>query len=244
MTKQSLPDDSEDPASWKREMCKLLERLEDSVPMPPWAVGAFPVWVERAMREFLKTLIPDAKFKAHPEWTPRELGALVGTKIGMFQWLLDPNGFAKSQAAAVMDRAVAAMTQQQAQELEAVNKPYEEGMAKQLANREKIASECLALIGTATVQEQAEFLDAYRTAMLRAEKGFDVGSFGTTATPVYVLLILSWQSVERLPSIGALHKACQARLGRDRVGSLKTFEKLCQRIGLKIRGRGRPSKAK
>lgn len=68
------------------------------------------------------------------------------------------------------------------------------------------------------------------------------GDRSTDATDIYLLLVIWWRFVARLSSVTALHKLVIACLGPARAGEKKRTSKICQRIGLKLSGRGRPRK--
>jgi hypothetical protein len=71
--------------------------------------------------------------------------------------------------------------------------------------------------------------------------GADDGSLHeTSATKIYLLLILAWPTVSELPSVSVLHDWLKSRLGPRVVGEKRRVEKLCERMGLRLRGRGRP----
>jgi len=58
------------------------------------------------------------------------------------------------------------------------------------------------------------------------------------------VLIHQWRAISKLKSVSQLHKILSAALKpHGIVISLKRIEKLCQRIGLKFKGRGRPKKS-
>jgi len=62
----------------------------------------------------------------------------------------------------------------------------------------------------------------------------------TTAAPIYIFLVIYWQEIEMLGNLATLHQWLIERLSTNMVGDLKRIEKLCQRIGLKFKGPGRP----
>lgn len=73
--------------------------------------------------------------------------------------------------------------------------------------------------------------------------GRDVpGDRSTDATDVYLLLVMWWRFVVRFASVSQFHIFVVRCLGPLRAGDKKRTEKICQRIGLRFRGRGRPRK--
>lgn len=64
----------------------------------------------------------------------------------------------------------------------------------------------------------------------------------TLATDVHLALLMWWRIVSRFRSVTELHRWLTRILGPQRVGDKKRIEKICQRIGLRFRSRGRPRK--
>lgn len=66
------------------------------------------------------------------------------------------------------------------------------------------------------------------------------GEKATLATDLYLTLLMWWRFVARFQSVTELHLWLTRVLGRQRVGDKKRIEKICERIGLTLRERGRP----
>lgn len=59
---------------------------------------------------------------------------------------------------------------------------------------------------------------------------------------MYLVLVIWWRFIADCQSIAQLHAWLTRVLGPNRAGHLKRTEKICQRLGLKLKGRGRPRK--
>lgn len=68
------------------------------------------------------------------------------------------------------------------------------------------------------------------------------GDRSNPATDVYLALVVWWRFVVRFASVTVLHAWLTRLLGPARAGERKRTEKICERIGLKFRPRGRPRK--
>lgn len=66
------------------------------------------------------------------------------------------------------------------------------------------------------------------------------GDRSNHATDVYLALLVWWRFIPRLGSVTLLHRWLGQVLGPARAGDRKRTEKICERIGLKFRDRGRP----
>jgi hypothetical protein len=60
------------------------------------------------------------------------------------------------------------------------------------------------------------------------------------ASEIYFALVSWWRFVVRFKSLTELHEWLTKILGEQKVGDRKRVEKICERIGLKFRKRGRP----
>lgn len=60
------------------------------------------------------------------------------------------------------------------------------------------------------------------------------------ASDVYLALVICWRGVARMESVTELHVWLCRILGPQKVGERDRVRKICQRIGLKFRERGRP----
>jgi hypothetical protein len=67
------------------------------------------------------------------------------------------------------------------------------------------------------------------------------GDRSTNATDVYLMLVIWWRFIVRLPSVTQLHVLITKCLGPARAGERKRVEKICERIGLTLREVGRPT---
>jgi hypothetical protein len=65
-----------------------------------------------------------------------------------------------------------------------------------------------------------------------------------TAFPIYATLLYYQDEVEKCRSVPELHRWLSDIFGESLIGDIKRLEKICQRIGLRFRGRGRPRKPK
>jgi len=102
--------------------------------------------------------------------------------------------------------------------------------------RDAAASVCLAMLDSDT--RGSEFLMGFasRPADLKAS------NFLRTNTLLYWALLRGWRSVSKFDTLEDFHAALCRHLGRNTVGKLPRLAKLCQRIKLQFRGRGRPPK--
>jgi hypothetical protein len=63
-------------------------------------------------------------------------------------------------------------------------------------------------------------------------------------TRTYYVLAVQWRYWSTCRSLRHVHEILCKSVGESRIGSFKTFEKICKKINFKIRGRGRPKAVK
>lgn len=83
----------------------------------------------------------------------------------------------------------------------------------------------------------------YHRGLSDGLRGIGQGAPGekeTLATDLYLTMLMWWRFVARFHSVTELHLWLTRVLGSQRVGDKKRIEKICERIGLTLRERGRP----
>ncbi len=64
-------------------------------------------------------------------------------------------------------------------------------------------------------------------------------------TRTFLTLAVHWRAFSKCRSVGEIHKILCKGIGENKIGTLKTFEnRVVKKIGLKVRGRGRPKAAR
>jgi hypothetical protein len=221
---------------WLRRIVSRMERAENKLPEPPWLNGEWPKWVENVGRELLRTFHPTAKLKVSDNWEPGEVGAMLGQQVAYFDSLARMMG--------VPDGEV---------DWKKVQLVYGKDIKKRVENYERKLNEeffpdlmrglkfALALAIEQDYRSCARFFAAFGRAIERTVSGG--GDFGRTNTQIYIALLLSWRSVEKLDSVPALHRGLCKIFGTHVVGDLKRIEKMCQRLELRFGRPGRPRKS-
>lgn len=217
------------PKTWVEETRDELFKLTETMRPPAWLDddANAPAWVENATREFIKALFPLAADNIATINTPAALGGLLGHQIAAFNELTEgiekagglpvgvvrvmmPRGGFKTEDVTACDAYVSALVE----------------TMKRAAGR---AIE-------ANYGECCEFFSAFAKGMTLGPKNTE-----RTNTRLLLFLAMAWREIEKLPSVGEVYRTLSSTEGGKRlVGPLPRFEKLCFRIGLKLKGRGRP----
>jgi RNA-binding protein YlmH len=107
-----------------------------------------------------------------------------------------------------------------------------------------ICPRILRVMAKAPLDVQVAFFNGYNRALQkRMYCGRSPIFFETTATRLYVILVLLAPKMHHVKSVAMLHRILCKALGDRVVGDIKRLEKLCQRIGLTFRKAGRPPKS-
>ncbi len=234
---------------------RIFERL-DAGPMPA-NLSAFcdadyvPAWVRNVLQELLQQSHPAISLKKFGAVTPEKLGILLGQQCA--------NAFAMgenfSQPQADPKAVEAAMERlKQNQHLPAVNRLLGalrllEGLGSHLSARiqwlEMLSNDaCKEALAQSSHEEASAFFRGFSKGIAR--KGMDKFSpvRSTTATEIYQKLFCCWGEVSQLKSVSELRSLLiQTGVKEQMLRDPKRLEKICERIGLKLRGRGRPRKS-
>jgi hypothetical protein len=89
--------------------------------------------------------------------------------------------------------------------------------------------------------EAVEFIQAFGVSMVIQPTDLETERTVGVSEKIAFAIILEWRAISKLQSVGQLHKIlAEALKPQGIVVTLKRVEKLCQRIGLRFKGRGRP----
>ena len=92
----------------------------------------------------------------------------------------------------------------------------------------------------APINEAAEFFEGLADGFKGLDMRGSLYGMGTSITPIMVTLMIYWPLVQEMKSIPQLHRWLCIMDGKAKVGELKRVEKICERIGLTLKGPGRP----
>jgi hypothetical protein len=214
--------------SWLDQIVEWMDACESKISEPAFLKDEFPEWVKRLSRELVATLYPVAKLKVGSDWTARELGALLGHQLAYLHALAELPRIRADRVIRNLDRKAVAKARRQ---LKAFARCYEVALGR-----------ALALAGKQTYSDSREFFTAFAQALSRRPEDAAASNFHRTTTRVYWLLLLMWRSVGTMRSVRDLQQTLCRYLDTHVVGDVKRVEKICQRLGLQIAGRGRPRK--
>ena len=196
---------------------------------PHWAADEWPEWVANALREVMKTMMPVAQLRDGMKTTPRMLGGILGHQIAAWNEMgaMVSQSDTSQKAAAAMLIPATGFPQNYAEMLIGFGNNLTETMKR-----------ICGLAIEADYAECVEFFEAFTRGMKTAPS-----TLLRTNTGILLVMAVLWKKVESFESVRELHGWLSSVMSPQLVGSLKRIEKMCQRIGFRVRGKGRPKKA-
>jgi hypothetical protein len=214
---------------WLVQIVRWFEEAESKMPEPAFLKGEFPEWVKRLARELMSTLFPVAKLRVGADWTPGEVGALIGHQLAYCHTISSLPRIPLSRAFRKIDKKVVARTRRQ---------------IKAFAKSHSVAVQrSLAVACGQSYADSTQFFTAFAKALDKRPADASASNFQRTTTKVYWVLFQAWPSVEGMGSVHELQQSLCNHLEPHLVGNIKRVEKICQRLGLRLGPRGRPKKA-
>ena len=215
---------------------KLQPRSIDSM------VNAWPDWVVKLWVILFGVSHPGLNVKNHKKWTAKDLGQFLGRQnaLARLAWgevPLSPRveeeseRWIDSQADKICSNPKLVNSS-----MRTVNKLHEWRPVF-----DKYIDETLVSARKRPYPESSAFLDAFGKANvikpddLATERTMGVGE------KIAYIMFMFWQPISKFESVAQVHRFVSAAAKPSGVViTLKRVEKLCQRIGLKFKGRGRP----
>ena len=175
----------------------------------------------------MKTLYPVPELKIAGEFSPSALGGIIGQRLAHLHRAMEATPAEIGAARQKFDK-VGAKELKQA-------RTFIEG-----AFRHAAASVCLAMMESDN--RASEFLTGFAKGFATKPADLRASNLVRSTTPIYLLFLQGWRSVSKFERIEDFHAALCRHLGSNNVGKIPRIAKLCQRIGLRFRSRGRPPK--
>jgi hypothetical protein len=229
--------------AWVKTILEKLEGLEIDPAAELLLPDSAPAWVVNIYVELCKLSYPrNVLSKAKGKWTSADLGALLGRHYALGKLVkgevpLGPKTEAELTSAPVP-------LQVQAKVDVAVAGMFEQALDSQIPASQKLLLEAVAL---AAEQPYPEALAFFKGLARGAEIKPDEFASAYTLTRthrIYAGLLVLWPAMgaypDKFPSIAAVYRLFLQRIPEKDLGDFKSFEQACRKIGLKLRGRGRP----
>ena len=196
-----------------------------------------PDWVVNVLLQVAKVYFPGVKIDKTTRCTALVMGAIMGHEMAMAKQMT-PDRVAILHKMATGGKVT----------------PFTGAEKFEARNRgQAMFVETVPAILTAGKEALAGAVNLPPDEMAEFMRGVDVGVKGASfesfkahydfTTSVYMILLSNWPAIEKLGSVTELRNWLLERLPEINVGSESRIKKLCSRVGLKLRDRGRPRKA-
>ena len=231
--------------NWVKQVLKKYDAIEKRQPKAfDFPVNEWPQWVFNLWPILIGVSHPGLNVKRPKKWTAKELGQLLGRQSALEGLLWDEvplsprvmeekNRWLDSRAGELRDNRNLAV---------ALTADLKGSKAWRPLFKSFI-DDALASARNRPYPESSAFLEAFGKANvikpddLATEKTMGVGE------RIAYGMILYWRPISKLESVAQLYQLLStAARPMGIVITLKRVEKLCQRIGLKFKGRGRPKR--
>lgn len=237
----------ESESAWVKKILAKYETVENLQPHShelEKAIDESPPWVKKLWKVILNVSHPGLNVQGAKNWTTKDLGQFLGR-----QCALEGVIWNEVPLSPRVEREKKKWLEHQAEVLKAAHelaKAYEVNtpeMKKWRPIFKRFIDETFADARRLPYQESSAFLLAFAEANhIKPDDLASEHTMGVGEKLAYVM-ILYWQHIAKFQSVGELHRFLQtAAKPQGVVITLKRVEKLCQRIGLKFKGRGRPKK--
>jgi len=229
--------------AWARTLLDELERFEESRPQFMPAPSDLPEWVQNVLGECMKAIYPKQAFKPG-QVTPAALGLFLGRHYALAMIFagelpLGPKAERELEELhhQLKKQPVTAEQQQRADLIAQSMESYGPDSRALVAHAFAKALEQPAL-------EALAFIQAFAKASRMKPDALANEYTMTHSLRLYFVLFQIWRVIEagHFKSIAALHRTLRQKIPPHQAGNLKSFEKLCQKVGLKLRDPGRPGK--
>lgn len=212
---------------WVAETVREMDAVEDALPTPDWLEDGAPRWQENVGWKLLQPALPFARPLPGTNWNPSLLGMLLGIVTGWREILIELCDVLENDS-----------TQEIPQAQLAAIRDLSPKLRELVERRQELAKRASARALDAPAGERAEFFEGLMKGLRAA--GRDPADFVQTDTLIVFLLLACRKKLSEFDRLPSLHEWLCSILGPRIVGSRKRLEKLCERIGLKFRDRGRP----
>ena len=229
--------------TWVRQILEKYDAIEQRQPKTfDLAVSEWPRWVFNLWPTLFDISHPGLNFRSVKKWTAKDLGQFLGRQSALEGLLWDEVPLSP-KVREEKERWIDSQTDKlhSSPNLAVALTKDIIGLQKWRPVFKNFIDETLASARTRPYLESSTFLEAFGKAnVIKPEDLATERTVGVGERIAYVMIML-WRPISKMESVAQIHKILsKAAKPMGIVITLKRVEKLCQRIGLKFKGRGRP----
>ena len=224
---------------WVNDVLEKWGDASDKNDCDPLGLNAAPAWVVNAWIECCQIVIPGGLPTAG-NWDAKSLGTFLGRSYGLTNLYAGEVPLGPETQAEKEKIEAAAKKLPPLKNAKALEKHL---MAKFTAIHEAIPR-ATAAATSASYQDAMNFQKGLARGIEIKPDELATSRTFERHTRTYFVLALHWRTWMTCKSLREVHRHLCKAVGEPKIGSFKTFEKLCKKIKFKLRGRGRPKAAK
>ena len=228
---------------WVGQVIAKYDAIEKRQPKTfDLGVEEWPEWVFNLWPTLFGISHPGLKVKRAKEWTAKDLGQFLGRQSALEGLLWDEVPLStrvKEEKERWLNSQVDKI--RSSPKLAVALTKDVVGLQKWRPVFKNFIDEILASARTRPYLESSAFLEAFGKAnVIKPDDLATERTMGVGERIAYVMIVF-WRPISKMESIAQLHQMlATAAKPAGIVITLKRVEKLCQRVGLKFKGRGRP----
>lgn len=234
--------DKRETSEWLREIVAEMSAVEDLLPTPLWLEPDFPPWVQYIAIQVMKAMLPRTQLHQGKTWTAGEVGGILGQQHAFRMWLIDGGAFDETEWEKLCADVSKKTESGERELLLAVVAQVGVMREKMVPAFGEVLKRALARAVDAPHHESARFFQAFSKGFKNKPADERLSNFGRINTKIFVYMLFTWRQIEKMEHIPEVYGFLRKVFKERQIGEFKTFEKSCQRMGLKLHPPGRPRK--
>lgn len=228
-------------------MVALLQwpAVSEKLGYDPLGLDEAPQWVWNAIGELVKVVLPSRRVPKDGEWDDEFIGELFGRLIALARLHLGEIAMGPMVEAECAKWQQAVDSRPDSREKRVLQKLLSLDFEGWLKGANEAVGELTAGALSSSHEDAVKFQEGLLRGMkLRADELTTARTF-QRHTRTFLVLVLYWRYWASCRSVREIYKHLCKAVGEKKIGSFKTFENhVVKKVGLKVRGRGRPRAAK
>jgi len=207
----------------------------------PLGLDEAPPWVEKALAEVIKTVMPGKKLTLDGEWDLELIGELLGRTQAFGKLFNGEIPFGSEIKAGLDWLEKLAASQPKSPARTASEKVMVRDFQARLETIQRGIPNFLNAALDSSHEDALKYQKGLSRGMNLAPDEMTPGQIFQRHTRTFLVLAIQWRRFSKCRSVGEIHRILCKEIGEDKIGSLKTFEnRVAKKIGLKVRGPGHP----
>jgi hypothetical protein len=227
-----------------KAVLKSWVEASDKVDSDPLKLDEAPAWVEKALAEVAKVVMPGNRLPTTGEVDMELIGEFFG-RLQAFGKVYDGEIPLGPEAQAEYDRLQKFLAKQpQSPERTAREKASVKDLQVRMGALEQSIPDLMNAVFGSSHEDALKFQKGLLRGMNLSPDELVTANVFERHTRTFWVLASHWRIWVTCKSVREVYNHLCKAVGEGKIGSFKTFEKLCAEIGFKLRGRGRPPKPK